>query len=265
TITARGSNLKIFGGKGKDSIKMFGTNQTVSGGAGADIFIYAASGGKEKITDFSANDTLKIGADGDGTYSTVTSGSDVIVSTDDGGQITLVGAAGESLKIAGTKKSSGAGVKVSSNGRKITLTSDFTDSIFTLSGKYSSAVTLTAADVLRNVDITGNEFANRITGSSQDDKIDGGKGRDNLHGGDGADVFIYKPNEGTDRIMDYQSGDLLTILDATFTKSSFKDDKLTLTIDGGGKIIFENVASGDKININGTSYSIRNEKLVIRN
>ena len=67
TITARGSNLKIFGGKGKDSIKMFGSNQTVSGGNGADTFIYAASGGKEKITDFSANDTLKIGADGDGT------------------------------------------------------------------------------------------------------------------------------------------------------------------------------------------------------
>lgn len=107
TITARGSNLKIFGGTGEDSIKMFGTNQIISGGAGADVFIYESKNGKEKITDFSSNDTLKIGANGDGTYSTVTSDDDVIVSTDDGGKITLVGAAKNSnVNIEGKEKKS---------------------------------------------------------------------------------------------------------------------------------------------------------------
>ena len=239
TITARGSKLKIVGGKGKDSIKMVGTNQTISGGAGADTFIYAANGGSEKITDFQSVDKLKIGADGSGTYSTVTSGNNVIVSTDDGGKITLVGAVGQSLNIEGTKKISDKGVKVS--GKKIRLTADFEDSSFTMSGKYSSAVTLDASAALLDLNLTGNRFSNKITGSPQDDTIDGGagadiiyggkgsdsifggKGDDELHGGigkdtlwggagddelygdDGKDVFYYNTGEGNDTIFGYEA------------------------------------------------------------
>ncbi len=189
TITARGTNLKIVGGKGKDSIKMVGTNQTISGGAGADVFIYATSGGNEKILDFKSNDKLKIGEDGDGNYSTVTSGDNLIVSTDDGGKITLVGAASLSnVDIVGTKKTSGAGVKVS--GKKITLTENFEDSSFSLSGKYSSAVTLDASAALLALSITGNNFSNRIIGTAQDDTIDGGKGADTIYGGNGSDSIF---------------------------------------------------------------------------
>ena len=75
--------------------------------------------------------------------------------------------------------------------------------------------------------------------------------------GAGKDVFIYKPGEGTDKIMDYAKGDILKILKSngnaggSFTKSSFS----------GGKVVFEGVNSGDSFNINGKNYTLSGKKL----
>lgn len=91
---------------------------------------------------------------------------------------------------------------------------------------------------------------------------------DTLYGGDGNDVFIYMPGKGIDRIMDYESGDMLKILNAdgseggSFKSSKFSGGDLTLTINGGGKVIFDCVSKGDKFNINGTTYKISGSKLV---
>ena len=277
TITARGSKLEIVGGNGKDSLKMVGTNQTISGGAGADTFIYAASGGNEKITDFQSVDKLKIGADGTGTYSTATSGDDVIVSTDDGGKITLVGAVGKSLNIEGTKKISGKGVKV--NGKKIVLTSSFEDSSFSLSGKYSSAITLDASTALLDLNLTGNKFSNRITGSPQNDTIDGaagndtifggdgsdsifggtgddelhgGKGKDTLWGGagddelygdDGKDVFYYKTGEGNDTIFGYEATlDKIILASGSISNVTTDRNNNVIFSVGDGQIVVNNAA-----------------------
>lgn len=70
--------------------------------------------------------------------------------------------------------------------------------------------------------------------------IDTGAGDDTLYGQNGDDVFIYKPNEGKDKIMDFAAGDMLKILNAdgsagSFTNSSFKSGNLTLAVSGGGK------------------------------
>ncbi|MBQ9441976.1 MAG: hypothetical protein IJU55_03090 [Selenomonadaceae bacterium] len=260
TITARGSNLKIVGGKGKDSIKMVGTNQTVSGGDGADTFIYAASGGKEKITDFSSNDTLKIGTSGKGTYSTQTSGKNLIVSTDDGGKITLVGAANLSTpKIAGTP-SVGGGVNVSNNGKKITLTEYYSEETFSLTGDYKSAVTVDASEAMLGLNIIGNSYGNKITGSTQNDTIDGGKGNDlliggkgsdtliggdgddTLTGGAGSDLFVYKKGSGNDLITDYAVGDRISI----------KGDTVS-DIDYLGKDVVFTLASQNQITVAGSS------------
>ena len=95
----------------------------------------------------------------------------------------------------------------------------------------------------------------------------GGKGNDTLWGDDGKDTFIYKPGEGTDTIFDYESGDMLKILKAdgsaggSFTNSLFSDGTLSLTINGGGSVIFKNVTASDKFNINGTTYKINGTKL----
>ena len=99
-----------------------------------------------------------------------------------------------------------------------------------------------------------------LNGGTSADTLWGGAGNDTLLGGSGNDTFIYKPNEGTDTIQDYASGDILQILNADGTNGSytaaFASNKLTLTISGGGTVIFENVSAGDAININGTKHTI---------
>ena len=71
--------------------------------------------------------------------------------------------------------------------------------------------------------------------------------------------------EGNDKISDYNfaEGDELQILGGTFKKSSFsaKSGNLTLTINGGGKIIFEDVALNDQIKINGSTYTVGQKQL----
>ena len=119
----------------------------------------------------------------------------------------------------------------------------------------------------------GGAGADSLYGVYGNDTLWGGAGNDTLTGGNGYDVFVYKPKEGTDTITDYyyysDSGcDMLQILKVdgseggTFTDSNFSDNKLTLTIDGGGSIIFQNVNASGKFNINGTTYQISGTKLV---
>ena len=126
--------------------------------------------------------------------------------------------------------------------------------------------------------LRGNKGNDKLYGEAGNDKIYGGKGNDSLWGGAGndtlygdagKDTFIYKPNEGTDYIMDYDfdEGDMLKILKTNgkeggkFSGSSFKSGTLTLTISGGGKVIFDDVAKGDQFNINGKTYKISGSKL----
>lgn len=47
----------------------------------------------------------------------------------------------------------------------------------------------------------------------------------------------------------------------TFSKSNFSDGVLTLTISGGGSVIFENVSADDSIKINSKTYTIGETKL----
>ena len=100
----------IDGGTGDDSISMDHTDggYTVSGGAGNDVinsqnaakgnlYLYVAGDGNDTINGFTANDILQIAGS---TYTTQTSGSNVIVKTDTG-SINLIGAAGKSINIKG--------------------------------------------------------------------------------------------------------------------------------------------------------------------
>ena len=110
-----------------------------------------------------------------------------------------------------------------------------------------------------------------LYGGYDSDTLWGGAGNDTLTGGHSNNVFVYKPNEGTDTITDYYysnySCDILQILKAdgseggTFTDSNFSGNKLTLMISGGGSVILEGVNANDKFNINGTVYSISGAKL----
>ena len=104
-------------------------------------------------------------------------------------------------------------------------------------------------------------------GGDGKDSLWGGVGDDTLWGGKGSDVFTYQANSGRDYIMDYESGELLSIYNASgkskasFSKSAFSNDTLTLNISGGGTIILNDVDKTTKFNINGTSYKISGSKL----
>lgn len=114
--------------------------------------------------------------------------------------------------------------------------------------------------------IFGNTGSDTLLGGAGNDSLWGGAGNDSLYGGAGNDTFIYKPGEGTDTIFDYQSGDLLQILnfngkEGTFTNSSFQNGNLTLDISGGGYVVFDGVSRNNSFNINGNSYKISGNKL----
>ena len=46
-----------------------------------------------------------------------------------------------------------------------------------------------------------------------------------------------------------------------YDTATFKSNKLTLSITGGGTVIFNGVSNGDKININGTTRTIKSGTL----
>ena len=101
-----------------------------------------------------------------------------------------------------------------------------------------------------NDSLFGDSGNDKLFGNAGNDTLWGETGNDTLTGGDGTDTFIYKPNQGTDTILDYQSGELLQITNSTFSNAVFSANQLTLTIDGGGSVIFKNVTTSTEFNIN---------------
>ena len=82
TIISSGNNTTLVGNKGDDQITNSGKNV---------VFRYTEGDGNDLITGFNATSTLQIG-NGTGTYSTLSSGKDIIVTVGDA-KITLKGAA----------------------------------------------------------------------------------------------------------------------------------------------------------------------------
>ena len=119
------------------------------------------------------------------------------------------------------------------------------------------------ADDVKNFDGSQGKKKLTITGNAEANELIGGKKNDKLWGGGGADNFIYQAGTGKDTIADYNfaQGDLLTILDkkgetGDFKKATFKNDTLTLSIDGGGKVMFSGVNNDTSININGDTKTV---------
>ena len=254
----------LAGGSGNDSLYGVAGNDTLSGGAGDDIltggagndlFIYTA--GNDVVTDMENRDTLQIG-NGTGTYSTAVRDADIVVTAGNGSVILTGAATLDTLNIVGSKTL----ILTNTNGAT-TLEADI---------KVADASARTKA-----IKIVGNALDNSIIGGNGndylygkdgDDSLWGGAGNDSLWGGDGADIFIYKANTGTDTIADYTNADMLQILKAdgsaggSFTNSAFGSGKLTLTIDGGGSVVFKGVKTSTTFNINDDAYAISGNALV---
>lgn len=121
--------------------------------------------------------------------------------------------------------------------------------------------------------MTGGKGKDSLIGGDGSDTLRGGKGNDTLWGGspsesyNDADTFVFWAGDGNDTIMDYNfaEDDMLRILDkngnkdAAFT-SVFNDDKLTLKVKGGGKLIL--ATDQTQFNINNTTYTRQGNTLV---
>lgn len=149
----------------------------------------------------------------------------------------------------------------------------------TFVGEYNldeNAKNLNATMRTSAIKLVGNEKDNSIVGGTKNDKIYGGagadslwggKGNDTLYGGDGSDTFIFQSGDGKDTIFDFESDDMLKILDAngnagTFSKASYGSGTLTLTVaDSGGTIYIKNLTTETNININGEIYHVSGKTL----
>ena len=269
-------NDSLVGGDGADTLTGGKGNDTLTGGKGNDVFIYNA--GIDLITDYATGDKISLGAaisqtsikgsDATFTFSknnTLTvkngKGKELTVVTSSGKTQTIIGGALlttksatlESWREVGDASTATAKVKLTGNAKNNTL----------LGG--SGADTLSGGK--GNDKLYGNAGNDSLVGGAGNDSLWGGSGNDLLYGGTGNDVFIYKPKEGMDTIFDFASGDMLKILKSdgkaggTFTEATFSGDELTLAISGGGKVIFEGVNAGDKININSKMYTISGKTL----
>ncbi len=253
-IVAGANGSTISGDKGND---------TLVGGSGADLFIYENKTGKDIIEGFSAGDSISL--DSSVTIKDAKERRGNTVLKFKGGALTVKDTT--EFKLGDTLYS--GGVFVAGDSAKVY-------------GSYSGAVSLSsysvnhfdAAQGKKKLTITGTDSANSLiggkgkdilNGGAGSDSLWGGKGNDTLTGGAGSDIFIFQAGNGKDFITDYAQGDLLTILNkkgeaGTFSKATFKDATLTLSVKGGGKVIL--ATDQTQFNINSTTYTRQGNTLV---
>ena len=301
TIRVYGRLSTITGGTGNDKISLHSTNElikyksgdgndtiygfnstdtlTISGGSystqasGSDIVVTV---GKGKITlkDVKGNAVYinKKNVGGSSTnkkFIVLTSGNDTLNSSLEGA--TISGGKGDDvLETDFSDKvsiSGGAGNDDIQNwfGNNVTLSGGAgNDNITNYGGDNVSIYGGTGNDTIRNdAALEWNSATNSFDTIDSPDNVSlwGGAGNDLLYGGEGKDIFIYKPGEGNDTILNYANGDLLKITGGTFSKSKYSSGTLTLTV-GNGSVVFNDVTTSTNFNINGTAYKISGSKLV---
>ncbi len=271
-ITAGGYYNSINGGAGNDLISLNGSSSsygiTVKGGTGDDtiygnsvasssngvVYQYNSGDGNDVIYNFnSAYDTLTVNGS---TYTTIASGSDILVNVTGGGTITLVGA----------NKTSGIKITNSTSYRTLVGTAydDTISNIYNGGGDYVSINAGAGNDTIYNnwgYNITidagaGNDTINSSRGSRN--SIDGGagndlimisssNGRNVIRGGEGNDtiyggsnsygnLYEYENGDGDDIIYGYHSNDSITISGGDYTTSTIGNDVIISITDSNSTV-----------------------------
>ena len=282
-ITGNKKANKIYAGNYGATLNGGKGNDTLTGGDSADVFIYENKGGKDIIVDYAQDDIISL------VSATVSNASikkaDVVFKV--GKQkLTVKNSSDKEITFIenGITKTFSDGMICNEEKTSATLSANFSAK----SATQLDFETIDASFAKKAVNLLGNDSANIIIGSAKNDtllgnggndNLAGGKGKDKIYGGagadtlngnegndtlwggDGDDTFIFQAGNGNDVIADYQSGELLNILNKNgqvedFKKAAFSDDTLTLNIKGGGKISFKNVTESTVFNINGTTYRV---------
>lgn len=238
SIVYGGSAGSIDGGAGNDKISLgsSATKVTVIGGSGNDtlysngkgnVILYNSGDGNDSIIGIGANDTLKITG---GTYSTLTSGANVVVSVYSGstdslsGRITLKGTT--LPEIDGTLK---AGYPKSlTTGADSIIISDDEATVYGLAGNDT-------------IQITGN--VGYFDGGAGNDKLSLGSNEtgNTLYGGAGADIVYtngagnlikYGTTDGKDVIYGFNGNDSIQIA-GTIKNSAQSGANVLVTVGTG--------------------------------
>ncbi len=204
----------LSGGKGKDTFLLGAGNDTINGDAGRDTVSGENLGTKvnvdlkkgwvkyggdtatltsvENATGTSKNDKIK----GDNGANVLEGGGGKDTLIGRGGDDTLVGGAGRDELYGGGGEDNLHG----GTGDDLIFGDKGDDSLYGSKGKdflYGGK----GDDFL-----DGGANNDNLYGGSGNDILLGGKGDDKLEGGAGNDVFVFKKNEGKDKILDFEDG-----------------------------------------------------------
>ena len=270
-----------------DKIKLTGTTKAQTSVSGKDVIV-TTDGGKITVKDAAQGNVVKILNDKDSVISAYTYSADRIV---DGKSVTLTSAFKGTFNAKNFTKVDGSAVV-----NAIKITGDASASTLTGGTKNDTIAGGKANDKLYgnagNDSLNGGAGNDSLSGGAGNDKLLGGAGNDSLIGGDGADTL--SGDAGNDKltggkgkfsvssknvIMTYGSNTLtitngldkeITFINGAtgtykttgiFNKDNTAVTLPTLTISGGGSVVFDGVKSGDSFNINNTIHTFNGKKL----
>ena len=247
-ITGNGNANQIIGSSQNDVIIGGKANDTLTGGSGADIFVWSKGDGDDVITDYAGEDKISITS---AKVSKITiSGNDVIFRVGTGNKITVKGAKDRLITYIDSSGKEKYSPKVRGStftkGTEVKLLPSYAKESFSVDDNIK---TIDASSVARDLVITGNAKANLILGGFGHDTIIGGKNNDTLYGSDGDDVFVYNNGDGNDLIVDYGSGDKISLAAGSISSDSIKGDDYVFTV-GANKITLKNAANKEITVIN---------------
>ncbi|MBR4152674.1 MAG: calcium-binding protein [Selenomonadaceae bacterium] len=235
---------KIDGGAGNDTLIGGKSNDTITGRGGADVFVYSEGDGNDIITDYEEEDFISIAS---GAASFKVEGQDIIVTVGTGtkkGTITLKNAADKVISYIEDDEEKTFGDTTSDvevKGKTVTISENYTDDSFDLSGYAKTIKTINASAVTRDLKIMANSNANSIIGGAGNDILIGDKGNDTLKGGNGSDTFLYNSGDGDDVIIDYADEDKIKIASGTIKSVKQSGNDVVLTV-GSNKIMVKGAA-----------------------
>lgn len=271
---------------------------TIEAGAGNDIISlgsdaansridYKSGDGNDSIVGFNASSTLQIGG-GKGTYSTVESGDDIVVTVGKG-KITVVGGADlDELHIDGAKllivTNKSAATVTAAPEIKFVSAAKRTKAINIMGNRLANSIVGGSkndilsgdygADTLSggkgndtllggrgNDSLSGGKGNDSLVGGKGNDTLWGGKGNDSLWGDAGADKFIYSKGDGNDIIFGFDDKDTLTFNNLEFIAAYNKKNKsIELKFEDGSIMLKKFTAT--TFHINDATYRISNNKFV---
>ncbi len=260
-ITNSGDYVTIDAGAGEDFVYNYGNNVTISGKLGDDsinnytgtnvLFNYASGDGNDTIIGFNTTSTLDLGG---ATYSSVASGSNLIVTVDDE-NITLVDVLNLStVNIVGNYD--GALNITNTADNTLIIGTPYADTIYN-SGQNVTIDAKADDDLIvsggKNVSIEGGAGNDTIIMTGADATLSGGAGNDHISLGtaDSVNALIqYTNGDGNDLITGYTSNDTIKISGSTYSSVTSGDDLILIV--GDDKITLQGAANLDTVHIDGT-------------